>query len=173
MVGCLRKRVLLLWQAVQLSRNGERPNLHTLQVNAAVWLMSPACTSAQLTKEDFLHRNTPHSIPHSDVPQIARKALEPPDMLEEEGDTQGIAPMSRLTSIASPQYWSSVRCGCIEGILATAIYTSQHTDVWEAASMLLREHYRSVALDSFSNSETSRVQEELETWLNDVCTSSL
>ena len=71
-------------------------------------------------------------------------------MLEEEGDTQGIAPMGRLNSSACPQYWSSVRCGCIEGILATAIFTSQHTDVWEAASMLLREHYRSVSLTQLS-----------------------
>lgn len=41
MVGCLRKRVLLLWQAVQLSRNAERPNLSTLQVKASVWLFLP------------------------------------------------------------------------------------------------------------------------------------
>ena len=32
MVGSLRKRVLLLWQAVEFSRSSERPNLATLQV---------------------------------------------------------------------------------------------------------------------------------------------
>ena len=32
MVGSLRKRVLLLWQAVEFSRSSERPNLTTLQV---------------------------------------------------------------------------------------------------------------------------------------------
>lgn len=35
MVGSLRKRVLLLWQAVEFSRSSERPNLATLQVRAA------------------------------------------------------------------------------------------------------------------------------------------
>lgn len=72
-------------------------------------------------------------------------------MLEEDGDTQGIALLGRSASIASPQYWSSARCGCIEGVLATAIFTGQHTDVWEAASMLLREHYRSVAIPHCSS----------------------
>lgn len=32
MVSSLRKRVLLLWQAVEFSRSSERPNLVTLQV---------------------------------------------------------------------------------------------------------------------------------------------
>ncbi len=32
LVGSLRKRVLLLWQAVEFSRSSERPNLATLQV---------------------------------------------------------------------------------------------------------------------------------------------
>ena len=89
-------------------------------------------------------------------------------MLEEDGETQSIAPVGRSSSIASPQYWSSVRCGCIEGILATAIYTNQHSDVWEAASMLLREHYRSVAVKQLSpNCASFRVQEEPETGLSD------
>ena len=37
MVGSLRKRVLLLWQAVEFSRSSERPNLTTLQV-CQVWV---------------------------------------------------------------------------------------------------------------------------------------
>lgn len=39
-----------------------------------------------------------------------------------------------------PRHWGSVRCGCIEGVLATAILAGQHPDVWDAAGLLLREH---------------------------------
>lgn len=80
--------------------------------------------------------------------QIARKALEPPDMLEEEGEERSFAPAGQAAAnltqahAGAPQHWSAVRCGCIEGVLATAILAGQHADVWEAASMLLREHYR-------------------------------
>ena len=74
--------------------------------------------------------------------QIARKALEPPDMLEEDAGEQGIAPAVAPVPMGTLQHWSAVRCGCIEGVLATAILAGQHADVWEAASMLLREHYR-------------------------------
>ena len=41
-----------------------------------------------------------------------------------------------------PRHWGSVRCGCIEGVLATAILAGQHADVWDAAGLLLREHYK-------------------------------
>ncbi len=41
-----------------------------------------------------------------------------------------------------PRHWGSVRCGCIEGVLATAILAGQHPDVWDAAGLLLREHYK-------------------------------
>lgn len=67
-------------------------------------------------------------------------------MLEEEGDDHGIAPIGNTASSGTPQHWSAVRCGCIEGVLATAILAGQHADVWEAASMLLREHHRSASL---------------------------
>ncbi len=90
-------------------------------------------------------------LSHTIVPQIARKALEPPDMPEEDGEKQGIAPLGRSAPIPSPQHWSAVRCGCIEGVLATAIFAGQHADVWEAASMLLREHYRSVGVTLLSS----------------------
>ena len=32
------------------------------------------------------------------------------------------------------------RCGCAEGVLATAILAARHADVWDAAALLLREH---------------------------------
>ena len=67
-------------------------------------------------------------------------------MLEEEGEDHGIAPMGQAASFGTPQHWSAVRCGCIEGVLATAILAGQHADVWEAAAMLLREHHRSAPL---------------------------
>ena len=41
-----------------------------------------------------------------------------------------------------PRHWGSVRCGCIEGVLATAILAGQHPDVWDAAGLLLREHHK-------------------------------
>ena len=78
-----------------------------------------------------------------DIVQIARKALEPPDLLEEAGEEHSGAPLGLAASAGPSQHWSAVRCGCIEGVLATAILAGQHADVWEAASMLLREHWRS------------------------------
>ena len=77
------------------------------------------------------------------VVQIARKALEPPDLLEEAGEEHSGAPLGLAAPAGPSQHWSAVRCGCIEGVLATAILAGQHANVWEAASMLLREHYRS------------------------------
>ncbi|BDA44212.1 probable trafficking protein particle complex subunit 9 at N-terminal half [Coccomyxa sp. Obi] len=103
MVGSLRKRVLLLWQAVEFSRSSERPNVATLQ--------------------------------------IARKALEPPDLYDEDGEEE-LLPARRPLSAGLLHHWSVVRCGCIEGVLATAILAGQHADVWDAASLLLREHCR-------------------------------
>lgn len=41
-----------------------------------------------------------------------------------------------------PSHWGVVRCGCVEGVLATAILAGQHADVWDAAALLLREHCR-------------------------------
>ena len=41
-----------------------------------------------------------------------------------------------------PRHWGSVRCGCIEGVLAIAILAGQHPVVWDAAGMLLREHFK-------------------------------
>ena len=45
MVGSLRKRVLLLWQAVEFSRSSERPNVKTLQVLTTL-LHCSLCPSA-------------------------------------------------------------------------------------------------------------------------------
>ena len=73
--------------------------------------------------------------------QIARRALEPPEMAEEDGE--GDAPPGERPLLSGVlRHWSVVRCGCIEGVLATAILAGQHADVWDAASMLLREHCR-------------------------------
>jgi len=41
-----------------------------------------------------------------------------------------------------PSHWGIVRCGGVEGVLATAILAGQHADVWDAAALLLREHCR-------------------------------
>lgn len=46
-----------------------------------------------------------------------------------------------------PRHWGSVRCGCIEGVLATAILAGQHPDVWDAAGLLLREHHKYGTMD--------------------------
>ena len=75
------------------------------------------------------------------VEQIARKALEPPDLYDEDGE-EDLLPARRPLSAGVLHHWSVVRCGCIEGVLATAILAGQHADVWDAASLLLREHCR-------------------------------
>jgi hypothetical protein len=74
--------------------------------------------------------------------QIARKALEPPELSEEDGGDEGGQPPQWPLSAGVLRHWSVVRCGCVEGVLATAILAGQHADVWDAASMLLREHCR-------------------------------
>lgn len=49
--------------------------------------------------------------------------------------------------VGVPQHWSSVRCACIEGVLSTAILAQRHADVWDAAALLLREHWRWVVFE--------------------------
>ena len=153
MVGSLRKRVLLLWQAVEFSRSSERPNVATLQVSACrrrqakpqKWQLlpstncqqSPSRGTALITKDEACTGL-----------QIARKALEPPEMAEDDGEESEGHPGMRPLSAGVLRHWSVVRCGCIEGVLATAILANQHADVWDAASMLLREHCRSALLPS-------------------------
>lgn len=74
--------------------------------------------------------------------QIARKALEPPDDPREAEDEAELLAKSKPLGTGVPQHWSSVRCLCIEGVLSTAILAGRHSDVWEAAALLLREHWR-------------------------------
>ena len=52
--------------------------------------------------------------------------------------------------VGVPQHWSSVRCACIEAVLSTAILAQRHANVWDAAALLLREHWRSDLLPIFS-----------------------
>ena len=75
--------------------------------------------------------------------QIARKALEPPDDPLEGSDEEAEL-FRRRTPVAPgvPRHWAAVRCGCIESVLNTAILAAQHSDVWDAAALLLREHCR-------------------------------
>ena len=137
MVGALRKRVLLLWQAVEFSRSSERPNLSTLQVR--VISASSKCVG------HGLHQSS-HGVAHIFMcqKQIARKALEPPAMADEDGEDGEdlLLPQRKPLSAGVLRHWSVVRCGCIEGVLATAILAGQHADVWDAASLLLRDHCR-------------------------------
>ena len=74
--------------------------------------------------------------------QIARKALEPPDDPRESEEESELLAKAKPLQSSVPQHWSSVRAACIEGVLSTAILASRHADVWDAAALLLREHYR-------------------------------
>lgn len=76
--------------------------------------------------------------------QIARKALEPPDDPRELEEEPELLAKPKPLGLGVPQHWSSVRCACIEGVLSTAILASKHADVWDAAALLLREHWRCV-----------------------------
>jgi hypothetical protein len=140
MVGCLRKRVLLLWQAVEFSRSSERPNLSTLQVRHLT-CMAMLVTGRHAMVSICLRAGRGLM---QGWPQIARKALEPPAMAEDDGDEldELLPPSRRPLSAGVLRHWSVVRCGCIEGVLATAILAGQHADVWDAASLLLRDHCR-------------------------------
>ena len=70
--------------------------------------------------------------------QIARKALEPPG--EAADADERVLGVQRALPAGVPSHWGVVRCGCVEGVLATAILAGQHADVWDAAALLLREH---------------------------------
>ncbi|KAL4423746.1 hypothetical protein ABPG75_001047 [Micractinium tetrahymenae] len=94
LVGSARKRVLLLWQAVELSKFLGFPNTRTLDV--------------------------------------ARKAMEPPD--------DPLDPENEADVWAKERSWPQVRAGCLEAVLGLAIYAKHHTDVWDAAGALLRDH---------------------------------
>lgn len=101
-VGASRKRVLLLWQAVELSKYFGFPDEKTLAV--------------------------------------ARHALEPFVDLSESHDEWSVfkRPLSQDANI--PNSWGIVKAGILEATLGLAIYASKHTDVWDAAAALLREH---------------------------------
>ena len=83
------------------------------------------------------------------VVQIARQALEPADD-PRSGEGPELLARARPLGRGVPQHWAVVRCGCAEGVLATAILAARHADVWDAAALLLREHcgcaYRSRGL---------------------------
>ena len=68
-------------------------------------------------------------------------------LMQETDDTKGWQKGGPVPS-GVPRHWGAVRCGCIEGVLATAILAGQHADVWDAAGLLLREHYKYVLTTS-------------------------
>ena len=62
MVGSLRKRVLLLWQAVEFSRSSERPNLATLQVASHPLEVRDSC-AADISLSIISQRHEGQSCP--------------------------------------------------------------------------------------------------------------
>ena len=76
--------------------------------------------------------------------QIARKALEPPDDPREPDEESELISRAKPLAPSVPQHWSIVRAACIDGVLQTAILGLKHDDVWDAAALLLREHWRYV-----------------------------
>ena len=135
LVGSTRKRILLLWQAVEFSRSCARPNLATLQAR-----LPHCCHCTERVSTAWLAATKGMRVPTGLLRQIARKALEP---AEKAADAEERGPDSQRPLPAGvPAHWSIVRCGCVEGALATAILAGQHADVWDAAALLLREHSR-------------------------------
>ena len=112
-VGATRKRVLLLWQAVELGKYFGFPEEKTLAVARRALELGdrehPAGSGALI------------------------------QMVGEEGEWDVFRkPLSQKTNI--PDSWGSVKAGILEATLGLAIYANRHADVWDAASALLREH---------------------------------
>lgn len=115
-IGAGRKRVLLMWQAVELSKYFGFPDTRTLQV--AREALEP----------------------------VAQQAQQHPLGGEGPGAewTAGRRPLAQeVTTI--PACWGAVRAGCLEATLGLAIYAKRHADVWDAAAALLRDHTKELS----------------------------
>ena len=113
-VGATRKRVLLLWQAVELGKYFGFPEEKTLAV-------------ARRALE----------LRDNEQPGAGSGALI--SMTGEEGEWDVFRkPLSQKTNI--PDSWGLVKAGILEATLGLAIHAKRHADVWDAASALLREH---------------------------------
>ena len=110
-IGAGRKRVLLMWQAVELSKYFGFPDTRTLAV--AREALEPAAQQAQ------------------------QHPLGGDGALSNEW-TASRRPLAQETTI--PACWGAVRAGCLEATLGLAIYAKRHADVWDAAAALLRDH---------------------------------
>ena len=112
-VGATRKRVLLLWQAVELGKYFGFPEEKTL-----------AMARRALELRDKEKPAGPGALTWT---------------MGEEGEWDVFRnPLSQKTNI--PDSWGLVKAGILEATLGLAIYANRHTDVWDAASALLREH---------------------------------
>ena len=133
-VGAVRKRVLLMWQAVELSKYFGFPDEHTLEV-AREALEPPALPSsfASFGGGASRHRHNATLLPSSTTTATTSNS----------SHITPRRPLAQETSI--PATWAPVRAGCLEATLGLAIYAKRHGDVWDAAAALLREHSRDLS----------------------------
>ncbi len=113
-VGATRKRVLLLWQAVELGKYFGFPEEMTLAVARRAL--------------ELRDKGQPAPGPGALISTTGEKG---------EWDVFR-KPLSQKTNI--PDSWGLVKAGILEATLGLAIHANRHADVWDAASALLREH---------------------------------
>ena len=134
-VGACRKRVLLMWQAVELSKYFGFPDARTLAV--AREALEPATQHAQQqhplagSGNSFSSMewwSTPTNNNNNNTNSTCRKSL-----------------ATRDTDMSIPLSWGPVRAGCLEAVLGLSIYAKRHADVWDAAAALLRDHTKDLS----------------------------
>ena len=122
-VGASRKRVLLLWQAVELGKYFGYPEEKTLAV---------ARRALELHDSDTVGGREGSGGQRADQSARILAAFDQSEWAVFR------KPLSQETNI--PDSWGLVKAGILEATLGLAIYANRHADVWDAASALLRDH---------------------------------
>lgn len=136
-VGAGRKRVLLMWQAVELSKYFGFPDARTLAVARSA--LEPA------TRHDQEYPLMLSSRGNNNCGEIAAASFSRnisssrySGVVNDDWDLSRQRPLDQETTI--PASWAPVRAGCLEATLGLAIYAKRHSDVFDAAAALLRDH---------------------------------
>lgn len=152
-VGAVRKRVLLMWQAVELSKYFGFPDARTLAVARSA--LEPAIRFDNQEEYSLMDISRGGSGSKGLRVEFAATSSSSSSLLNgsssrfsgvlrnDDWDLSRPRPLDQETTI--PASWGSVRAGCLEATLGLAIYAKRHCDVFDAAAALLRDHSKELS----------------------------
>lgn len=141
-VGAVRKRVLLMWQAVELSKYFGFPDARTLAVARSA--LEPA-TQHNQEHPLMLFCGSGGGVKSrcSETLASSSSSSRYSGVVNDDWDLSRPRPLDQETTI--PASWGPVRAGCLEATLGLAIYAKRHSDVFDAAAALLRDHSKELS----------------------------